>query len=204
VILSASRPLSAAQVLLAITATPPSGANDTGGGVPSIFTTLTTPGTFIVALVVRSDLALRHGRPADDGEQHAGQFYVLAISRLAGRDIEQVDDGDAVLADVAERARLLELQRVERGRRQSRRIDREFAIAELLARRGVHDFVEARLHFACVHAPASAPSAIPAFASRWNASWANEMLPFLSKSRPRCMRDATSSGSIGFTATPVT
>ena len=50
VILSASRPLSAAQVLLAITATPPSGANAAGGGVPSIFTTLTTPGTFIAAL----------------------------------------------------------------------------------------------------------------------------------------------------------
>ena len=83
-----------------------------------------------------------------------GSFHVLAIGRLAGRDVEQVDDGDVALADIAERARLLELQRVERGRRQSRGIGREFAIAELLARRRVHDFVEARLDLVGVDAPA--------------------------------------------------
>ena len=46
---SASRPLIAAQVLSAITATPPSGANLAGIGVGSILTTFTTPGTFIAA-----------------------------------------------------------------------------------------------------------------------------------------------------------
>ena len=80
-------------MFLAITATPPSGANAAGGGVPSIFTTLTTPGTFMArAVVVRRDLALNHRRAGDDGEQHAGESDVLAISRLAGRDVEQVDD----------------------------------------------------------------------------------------------------------------
>jgi hypothetical protein len=50
VILSASRPFIAAQVLLAMTATPASGAKAAGGGVMSIFTTLTTPGIFMAAL----------------------------------------------------------------------------------------------------------------------------------------------------------
>ena len=48
-ILSASRPFSAAQVFAAITATPPSGLNFAGAGVPSIFTTFSTPGTFIAS-----------------------------------------------------------------------------------------------------------------------------------------------------------
>ncbi len=53
VILSASRPFIAAQVFFAITATPSSGANAAGAGVPAILTTLTTPGTFIAALSSR-------------------------------------------------------------------------------------------------------------------------------------------------------
>ncbi len=45
-ILSASRPRIAAQVLLAMTATPPNGWNATGAGELLISTTFTTPGTF--------------------------------------------------------------------------------------------------------------------------------------------------------------
>ena len=37
-------------MFLAITATPPSGANAAGGGVPSMVTTLSTPGTFMAPL----------------------------------------------------------------------------------------------------------------------------------------------------------
>ena len=46
--------------------------------------------------------------------------HVLAISCFAGRDVEQIDDGDIAFADIAERARLLELQGIERRRRQRR------------------------------------------------------------------------------------
>ena len=45
-ILRASRPFKAAQVFFATTATPPSGLNFAGAGVPSSFTTFSTPGTF--------------------------------------------------------------------------------------------------------------------------------------------------------------
>ena len=48
-IFKASRPLIAAQVFLAMTPMPPTGMNSDGGGVPSIRTTFTTPGTFIVS-----------------------------------------------------------------------------------------------------------------------------------------------------------
>src|SRR5207244_5261664 len=48
-IFSASRPLIAAHVFLATTATPPSGLKLAGGALGSICTTFTTPGTFIVA-----------------------------------------------------------------------------------------------------------------------------------------------------------
>ena len=50
VILSASRPLIAAQVFLAMTATPPSGSNLSGAGVASSVTIFSTPGTFMAAL----------------------------------------------------------------------------------------------------------------------------------------------------------
>ena len=50
VILSASRPLSAAQVFFAITATPPSGSNLAGAGVPASFTIFSTPGTFMASV----------------------------------------------------------------------------------------------------------------------------------------------------------
>ena len=49
VILSASRPFIAAQVLRATTATPPSGWNSEGIAGGSIGTTLSTPGTFTVS-----------------------------------------------------------------------------------------------------------------------------------------------------------
>ena len=93
VILSASRPLSAAQVFLAMTATPPSGANFAGAGVPSSFTTFSTPGTFMAALA-SSDATLppTTGGRAIDGELHARQHDVLAVDRLAGGDVEEVDD----------------------------------------------------------------------------------------------------------------
>ena len=105
-IFSASRPCIAAQVLLAMTATPPSGANFAGGGVPSIRTIFSTPGTFIAARrVERGDLAADHRRPRDHGVLHARQRGVLAVLRLAGRDVEQVGDRHVALADVAERAR---------------------------------------------------------------------------------------------------
>ena len=91
-ILSASRPLIAAQVFFAITATPPSGLNFAGAGVASSFTTFSTPGTFIAsARVERHDLAADHRRARHDGELHAGQHHVLAVDRLAGGDVEQVD-----------------------------------------------------------------------------------------------------------------
>ena len=50
VILSASRPFIAAQVFLAMTATPPSGANLAGAGVGASCTIFSTPGTFMAAL----------------------------------------------------------------------------------------------------------------------------------------------------------
>ena len=68
---SASRPFRAAQVLSAMTATPPSGANLAGIGVGSIFTTLITPGTFMAA-ASSNDVAL----PSTTGGRATTAYFI--------------------------------------------------------------------------------------------------------------------------------
>jgi hypothetical protein len=92
--------------------------------------------------------------PGDHRELQAGQHDVLAVHRLAGRDVEQVDHRDVALADVAEGARLLEAQLVDVGRRHCGGVGGEFAVAELAAGRLVHDLVEPRLDLRDGNAPA--------------------------------------------------
>ena len=60
--------------------------------------------------IVRCHFALDDWRPCDDGEHHARKHDVLAVSRLTGRDVEQIDDRDIALTDIPESARILELQ----------------------------------------------------------------------------------------------
>ena len=101
----------------------------------------------------RGDLAADHRRPGDDRELHAGQHHVLAIDRLAGRDVVEVDDADCALADVAEGARILELDLVGCGNRQAGRGGGELAVTQLAPARLVHHLVQLRLHLADIDLP---------------------------------------------------
>ena len=101
----------------------------------------------------RGNLASDHGRPGDDGELHAGQHDVLAVGRLAGRDVDDVGDADGALADVAEGARLLELDLVGRRHRQGRCGNGELAVPELAPGGLVHHLVQLRLHLGNGHLP---------------------------------------------------
>ena len=98
-------------------------------------------------------LAADHRRPGDDGELHAGQHDILAVDRLARRDVDEVGDAHGALADVAEGARLLELDLVGLRDRQSACRGGKRAVSELAPRRLVHDLVQLCLHLAHVDLP---------------------------------------------------
>ena len=67
-----------------MTATPPSGWNLAGAGVPSIFTIFSTPGIFEgFGIVERDDLAAEHRRPCDHGVYHALHPVSIAVLGLA-------------------------------------------------------------------------------------------------------------------------
>ena len=123
----------------------------------------------------RGHLAAHHRRPGDDRELHAGQHDVLAVDGLAGGDVDEIGDADGALADVAEGARLLQLDLVGGRHRQARRGGGELAVAQLAAGRLVHDLVQLRLHLAHVHLPLGGGRLLQhgcrAAAPHWRIGW---------------------------------
>ncbi len=103
--------------------------------------------------VEAAELAAMHRRARDDGVLHAGQAHVDAVLRLAGDDVEAVDDR-RTLADVAELLRPLQRELLDRRHRHRGGFHRQLAVAELLARGLVHDLVHVGLDFFHVDAPA--------------------------------------------------
>ena len=160
---SASRPLIAAPVLRAITATPPSGWNFDGHGQPLTSITFSTPETFIAAdAVERHQLAAGHRRTGDDGIFHAGQPDVGAVARLAGGDVAEVDNADLALAEIPEILRVLQLQAFDARHRLLGGVGGEIAEAELASARAVDDLVIDGLHLGRRHAPAFRRGLLPA------------------------------------------
>ena len=99
-------------------------------------------------------LAAEDRRARDDGVQHPLGARVDPVDRLAGRDVAVVDEPDHLVgSDVAERRRVLQLQRLARRDRQRRGGGGERAVAERALRRRVHDGVVRSLHFRDRHAP---------------------------------------------------
>ena len=84
-----------------------------------------------------------------------GSAGVDAVGGLAGGDVETSIERHVALADVAEARRVLQLELVGRRDRHGRRRRGELAVAELAARRLVHDLVVLRLDLADRHAPAA-------------------------------------------------
>ncbi len=171
-IFSASRPLIAAPVLRAITATPPSGWNFDGHGQPVTSITFSTPETFIAAVAVeRHHLAAGHRRPRDDGVFHAGQADVGAVARGADRDVAEIDHADLALAEIAEVLRVFQLQAFDARHRLLGGIGRQIAEADAASARAVDDLVIDRLDLGRRHAPAlrrgAASSMVRAEAPIW-------------------------------------
>ncbi len=104
--------------------------------------------------VIGSKLAAHHRRPGDDGIFHARQFRVDAIDRAARGDVEEIDDLDVLLAEIAEGRLVLELDPIGGRRRQGAGLGGELAIAEFSARGLVDDLVVLRLDLGDIDAPA--------------------------------------------------
>ena len=86
-----------------------------------------------VGRIERGDLAADHRRARDHRILQAVHVNVLAVDRLAGRDVEQVDDPDIALTHVAELVLLLELHLFHRRHRQRCGGGRKLAVPGLAA-----------------------------------------------------------------------
>ena len=173
-IFRASRPLIAAPVLRAITATPPSGWNFDGQGQPWTSMTFSTPDTFIASVAVeRLQLAAGDRRAGNHRVLHAGQPDVGAVARLAHRDVAKVDDTDLTLAEVAEVLRILQLQAVGGRHGFLCGIGRQFTKAETPAAGGVDDLMIDGLDLASPAHPSVSPLRLRASCARTRRSGAS-------------------------------
>src|SRR5262249_44545316 len=84
--------------------------------------------------VERYELAANHRWTRDHRELHAGDLCIDPVGRLSRGDIVQIDNRDRPGADIAEVARVFQLQAVRCRRRQSTRRLRQFAIAQHVTR----------------------------------------------------------------------
>ena len=122
--------------------------------MPSIANTLTTPGHLHRFCGIEAlHLAAQHRRARDDGVQHAWQADVDAVLRLAVDDDGPIRERRVVLADVAERRRILELQRLAGRHVELGRCDSQSAVAKSSAACLVDDLVVLRLDLVERHAP---------------------------------------------------
>ena len=106
-----------------------------------------------VGVVEARDLPAVDGWPRDDGVEHAVEPRVLAVLRLAGRDVAGVDQLQLALADVAELGRVLQAQGLARRDRLLGGGLGQRPVAELPAGRLVHDLVVLRLDLGHRHLP---------------------------------------------------
>ena len=97
------------------------------------------------ARIQRGDLAADHRRSRYHRKLHARQHHVLTVRGLAGRDVDEIGNAHIALADVAERARFLELDLVGCRHGLRSRGLRQLAITELSPGGLVHDLVQTRL-----------------------------------------------------------
>src|SRR5208282_4876492 len=82
------------------------------------------------------DLAAKYGALLEHGVEHPGAGYVDAEERLAGH-YQRTVDARLGMADDLEVSRVLELDRLEVGYRQRRRLGRQLAIARAASARPV-------------------------------------------------------------------
>ena len=104
--------------------------------------------------IERYQLAADDRWTGNDSELHPGDLGIDAICCMTDSDVMQIDDWNRASADIAELARVLQLQRLHCGYRQCARCVGEFAVAEHVARLQMNHLVIFGLHRRYIDAPA--------------------------------------------------